>query len=255
MGKPSRKQAAARAKKSCYGLFASAISESTKVTEEHREQHNLNLQDIVDSLLELLQVEPDVDDDELDIGIQYADWENQWADVIQWNNQAMTTNIVRGYSVRSEQRRKRNLHLLAESVRDQAGAMHRYYPPAVLILNDFGVEAFMPAELGDRNPPEIVETIQRMQEAVQELETREANIHNNARLEKKTKDLSHFAYLQYVSVLRYFQRRLQGHKQVVASVYVAQGIWNKSSPDSYKSRAIVRWSQQFLLNGKISESK
>jgi hypothetical protein len=169
---------------------------------------------------------------------------------LRWSNLACTATPRRGNSGR--QQRRKALHAIKLANCMPRGALLKYF--AVVQEQDYHIDGHFP-DMALDEPPAVNETVATMQIAQTTLKAGLALIHNNARLEKRNKELSFFCKLQYLSVLQYFQTRLLGAGRVAAAVVVATAIFSKVSPDSYKSRCILSWADQYLSCGRIAQSR
>jgi hypothetical protein len=118
---------------------------------------------------------------------------------LRWSNLACTATPRRGNSGR--QQRRKALHAIKLANCMPRGALLKYF--AVVQEQDYHIDGHFP-DMAPDEPPAVNETVATMQIAQTTLKAGLALIHNNARLEKRNKELSFFCKLQYLSVLQYF---------------------------------------------------
>lgn len=262
MGRRSPRAQAARSILGSSGKFVSNADRTSVVTENETDIVWEELPSLLADLIsELMLDNADVDDDILELEAYEKKWILGWSKLLPWNTSApVAVQEQRGFSRRSVQRRAQSKRKRELSVQHQAGSIRAFFLPVEQVApedgQDFGVAAFMPdAQPAVAGPPPIVQNENVWRVAITQLDAKLAKIHNNARMEKELKGVSFFSHLQHLSVRRYLALRLSGMHQVEASISVARTVWEKESADSYKSRCIPRWADEYLNNGTISESR
>ena len=103
-------------------------------------------------------------------------------------------------------------------------------------------------------PGEVdVEDMETIRSAIERLKVEAvAAQSSNAKLEQRNKKITKWEYTQYLSVLRYFQFRLENGKgKMDAAEEVAKVIFNKRGHSSYKAQCIRNWAKFYIRNGYL----
>ena len=99
---------------------------------------------------------------------------------------------------------------------------------------------------GDEEMGEILSAIERLKVEAAAAQS------SSAKLEQRSKKITKWEYTQYISVLRYFQFRLEKKMgKMDASQEVAKVIFNKREYSSFKARCIRNWAKVYLENGYL----
>lgn len=90
-------------------------------------------------------------------------------------------------------------------------------------------------------------------EAIENLKNGHAKIVKNKREETK-RDCTSYQHVQSIALLRYFEMLIDGVGKMDASTKVAHIMFQKCGKFSYMARNIRIWGDQYLANGKITDS-
>jgi hypothetical protein len=146
----------------------------------------------------------------------------------------------RGQSVRAGQRKKEKDKKIKEAAKSTR-KITSYF-------GDHGEERTVRADTD-------LEEMQKIELAIEKLNSDGlASQLKNATVEKSNRKITKWEYVQYLSILRYFQARYRKQSdgnhlgKMEASVDVAKIIFNKPGEMSYKARCIRKWADFYLEN-------